>query len=227
MFSLNKKGLTLVELILVIIILGLISIITVSTVNAVTNKAKRETFVKGCKNIYKAAQIYKVDSSKEDNCVVFEFNSDRKKEEIIDDVKYMPVSKLNLEGKNPTNGKAVVCNGNIEVAVDNEKYTCIINKDAEIILDGKVEENDITRPIINDVVIESTNTSIKLEVEASEDKGIIDKYIFKSDGMVIDTTDNIYVFEDLVPNKKYRIEVQVQTKTGLKSLTTIKYATTN
>ena len=221
----KRKGFTLIELLAVIIILSVIALITTPIIMDVIDTARKNSFKVTCMEVYDSYVNYAFKEEIQGNskiCSIFEFKNDRKESQKIGHITYEPVSKLNLKGELPNNGKYEICNNKRELKVDNGKYTCIIDGSRSEILDGTVEENDTTAPVINDVVITSTTNSIKVVVDAIEEDGVIVKYYYKFNGEEIVSENNSKTYTNLKANEEYEIEVVVENKSGLKSNKVVK-----
>ena len=216
----KRKGFTLIELLAVIIILSVISLITTPMIFGIIDTARKNSFKVTCTEIYNSYDVYVAydDSIGKNNLnIIFDFSSNRQNTEIIGNIKYEPVSKLNLKGELPKYGTYQIQNEKRTLKVDNGKYTCIIDGSRSEILDGTVEENDTTAPVINDVIITSTTNSIKVVVDAIEEDGVIVKYYYKFNGEEIVSENNSKTYTNLKANEEYEIEIVVENKSGLKS----------
>ena len=145
-----KKGFTLVELLAVIIILSIIALITTPVIVEIINNADKKSLEITCKEIYKSYEQYEIseDIGKSDYCSVFEFFEKRETTEIIDGVKYVPISKLEIKGEIPKDGTFKICNDSKQLIIDNGKYTCIKDNDSIKIIDGTIRPNNLYDPII-------------------------------------------------------------------------------
>ena len=216
----KKKGFTLVELLAVIVILAVISLIAIPMILGVIETARKSAFKITCNEIYKSYEQYEISEEiieNSDVCSIFDFGSNRKETEFIDDIKYEPISKLNLKGEMPKNGTYKICENKKELIIDNGSYTCIKDKDRNEILDGNVVDNDITNPILKNISLSSTTNSIRVVVDAIEEDGLITKYYYKINGEEIVSDSEIKIFNELDKKTEYTIEVYVENKSGLKS----------
>ena len=221
----KRKGFTLIELLAVIVILSVISLITIPIVTGVIDTSRRNSFKVTCMEIYDSYDTYVVANDsigKNNSNIIFDFSSKRQNTEIIEDIKYEPVSKLYLKGELPKNGIYQIQNDKRTLKADNGRYTCVIDENRNEILDGTVEENDTTAPVINDVIITSTTNSIKVVVDAIEEDGVIVKYYYKFNGEEIVSENNSKTYTNLKANEEYEIEVVVENKSGLKSNKVVK-----
>ena len=216
----KKKGFTLVELLAVIVILAVISLIAVPMILGVVEEARRSAFQITCNEIYESYEQYEINEEILGNtsvCSIFDFGRNREETEVIDGIKYEPISKLKLKGEMPKNGTYKICENKKELIIDNGSYTCIKNKDRNEVLGGNVVDNDITNPILRDITLSSTTNSIRVVVDALEEDGIITKYYYKINGEEVITESEIHTFNELNKNEEYEIEVYVENKSGLKS----------
>lgn len=212
-----KKGFTLIELIAMIIILGILTVVSMPVVNDIIYNMEKESYTATCKTVYKAMQNYKLKNIKDKKCVVFDFESDRVEEEIIEGIKYVPKERLELEGLLPESGTGKICDNKIEIAADNGEFTCIVDKQNTILLEGNIDEVDTTKPIINSVMTSTSLTSIRVIVDAKDEDGEIVKYYYKLDDKEVESTSEIQDFTNLNPKQIYTLEVEVENKSGLKS----------
>lgn len=217
----KRKGFTLIELLAVIVILAVIAIIAVPIIGNVIGESRKKSFQITCNEVYRSYEQYEmmeeINGSTGD-CTIFEFSSDRIETELIEEIKYEPVSKLSLKGELPESGTYKICNGKRELAIDNGEYTCIIDEKRNEILNGKVEENDITNPIIEGINLNSTTNSIRVTVNGLEEDGAIKKYYYSINGEEYKESElNKYKYEGLETNKEYEIKVVVENASGLKS----------
>ena len=219
-----KKGFTLVELLAVIIILSIIALITTPVIVEIINNADKKSLEITCKEIYKSYEQYEIseDIGKSDYCSVFEFFEKRETTEIIDGVKYVPISKLEIKGEIPKDGTFKICNDSKQLIIDNGKYTCIKDNDSIKIIDGTIRPNNLYDPIIKNVTLTSTTNSIKVFVETMEDKSVIKKYYYRINGQEFSSDSNTKTFDGLKNNEEYKIDVIVENINGFKSKTTKK-----
>ena len=221
----KRKGFTLIELLAVIVILSVLALITTPIIMDVIDTARKNSFKVTCMEIYNSYDTYIAFndlSGKNNSNIIFDFSSKRQNTEIIEDIKYEPVSKLYLKGELPKNGIYQIQNDKRTLKADNGRYTCVIDENRNEILDGTVEENDTTAPVINDVIITSTTNSIKVVVDAIEEDGVIVKYYYKFNGEEIVSENNSKTYTNLKANEEYEIEVVVENKSGLKSNKVVK-----
>ena len=227
----KNKGFTLVELLAVIVILAVISLIAVPMILGVVEESKKSAFQITCNEIYESYEQYEIREEILGDtgiCSVFDFGSNREETEVIDGIKYEPISKLSLKGELPKSGTYKICNGKRELLIDNGDYTCIKDETRNQILNGNVADNDITSPIVRNITLSSTTNSIRVIVDAVEEDGIITKYYYKINGEEVITESEIHTFNELNKNEEYEIEVYVENKSGLKSnVVTEKISTKN
>ena len=225
-----KKGFTLIELLAVIVILSVIALITTPIILGIIDSSNKKAYKITCNEIYNSFDMYNIydiigDSDEDITCSIFDFKSDRKEIEIIDNIRYIPVSKLNIEGDIPKSGRYRICNNEGVLIIDNGDYTCIRDKNKIEIISGNVIDNDITAPVIKDVIMTSTTNSINVVVDAVEEDGLIVKYYYRFNGKETISESNNQVYKDLKANEEYEIEIVVENKSGLKSSITKKIST--
>lgn len=125
MNSINKKGFTLIETLMVIALIGIISLILVPNVIFLINKNKTESCENLKKNIISATKIY-VNENKYD----LKFTCDNPIEIPISTL--IEVGKLSSDIKDPTNEEVNLTNEEVEVKFNcntkqftyNFNYTC-------------------------------------------------------------------------------------------------------
>ena len=125
MNSINKKGFTLIETLMVIALIGIISLILVPNVIFLINKNKTESCENLKKNIISATKIY-VNENKYD----LNFTCDNTIEIPIDNL--IDTGKLSGDIKDPTNEEEDLKNQKVEVKFNcntkqftyNFNYTC-------------------------------------------------------------------------------------------------------
>lgn len=125
MNSINKKGFTLIETLMVIALIGIISLILVPNVIFLINKNKTESCENLKKNIISATKIY-VNENKYD----LKFTCDNPIEIPISTL--IEVGKLSSDIKDPTNEEVDLTNEKVEVKFNcntkqftyNFNYTC-------------------------------------------------------------------------------------------------------
>ena len=218
-----NKGFTLVELLTVIAVIAILSLITTPVVTSIIESADKNSFEITCNEIYSSYSQYEI---LEDNtgisCNIFDFESNRNNIEIVDTIKYVPISKLNLEGQIPKSGMYRICNDYRKLIIDNGKFTCIKDNNGMKIIDGTIKDNGKDAPIINDIILSSTTNSIKVVVDIIENDGMITNYYYKINGINSSSKGNIKLYENLEKDTEYEIEVTVENKNGLKSNTVSK-----
>ena len=222
-----KKGFTLIELLAVLIILSIVSLVAAPLVTGIIDDAKEKSFKATCDEIYRSYNQYVVTNEiADDTCIVFDFSSNRNISETKYGIKYEPVAKLNLKGDLPQNGIYKICGDKRELIIDNEKYTCIRDGKRNQIIKGNILENDTTEPVLNNVTLTSTTSSIKVVVDALDEDGILEKYYYKINGEETTSQSNVKIYNNLEKNTEYEIEVVVENKSGLKSNSVIKKIST-
>lgn len=125
MNSINKKGFTLIETLMVIALIGIISLILVPNVIFLINKNKTESCENLKKNIISATKIY-VNENKYD----LNFTCDNTIKISIDNL--IDTGKLSGDIKDPTNEEVDLTNEKVEVKFNcntkqftyNFNYTC-------------------------------------------------------------------------------------------------------
>lgn len=222
-----KKGFTLIELLAVIVILSIIAIISVPMISGVIESARKNSFKITCYSVYDAYDQYNIvlGDGKENSCEIFDFESTRNEIEVIDNIKYVPVSKLSLKGELPKKGTYKICNGLRELTINDGKYTCYKDPNKLIITEGDID-TDTENPIINDIILNSTSNSIKVYVDATNKNGTITKYYYRLNGEETVSESNSIILSGLTRNTEYEIEVVVENRKGLKSNTVSKKITT-
>ena len=222
-----KKGFTLIELLAVIVILSVIAIISVPMVSGIIESARKNSFKITCYSVYDAYDQYNITDGdgKENSCEIFDFGSNRNEMEVIDNVKYIPVSKLNLKGELPKKGTYKVCNGIRELTINDGKYTCYKDPDKLIITEGDID-TDTENPVINDIILSSTSNSIKVYVDATNKNGTITKYYYKLNGEETVSESNSIILSGLNRDTEYEVEVVAENRKGLKSNIVSKKITT-
>ena len=187
-----NKGFTLVELLTVIAVIAILSLITTPVVTSIIESADKNSFEITCNEIYNSYSQYEI---VEDNtgisCNIFDFESSRNNIEIVDTIKYVPISKLNLEGEIPKSGMYRICNDYRKLIIDNGKFTCIKDNNGMKIIDGTIKDNGKDAPIINDIILSSTTNSIKVVVDIIENDGMITNYYYKINGISSSSKGNI------------------------------------
>ena len=125
MNSINKKGFTLIETLMVIALIGIISLILVPNIIFLINKNKTESCENLKKNIISATKIY-VNENKYD----LKFTCDNTIKISIDNL--IKFGKLSGDIKDPTNEEVNLTNEKVEVKFNcntkqftyNFNYTC-------------------------------------------------------------------------------------------------------
>ena len=225
----KRKGFTLIELLAVIVILAVISLIAVPMILGVVEEVRKSSFQITCNQIYESYEQYEIGEEvigNRDVCSIFDFGNNREETEVIDGMKYEPISKLNLKGELPKSGTYKICENKKELIIDNGTYTCIKDKDRNEILNGNIADNDITNPVVKGITLSSTTSSIRVVVDAKEEDGIIVKYYYKINGEESVSEREIHEYSGLEKNKEYEIEVYVENKNGLKSNIVVEKITT-
>ena len=222
-----KKGFTLIELLAVIVILSVIAIISVPMISGIIESARKNSFKITCYSVYDAYDQYNIinGDGKENSCEIFDFGSNRNEIEVIDNVKYIPVSKLDLKGELPKKGTYKVCNGLRELTINDGKYTCYKDPNKLIITEGDID-TDTENPVINDIILSSTSNSIKVYVDATNKNGTITKYYYKLNGEETIRESNSIILSGLNRNTEYEVEVVAENRKGLKSNIVSKKITT-
>lgn len=222
-----KHGFTLIELLAVIALLSVISLIVTPITFGIIESSEKKSYEITCNEIYKSYSNYEVNiETNENTCNVFDFASKRENVEYIENVKYIPISELELEGELPIKGTYKICNGKKELVIFNGKYTCIKDENSMEIKKGDMTNGESNNPIITDVTFSTTTNSIRLIVNVSNESNDIVKYYYKIDGEESISESNIKLYDGLEKNKEYEIEIIIEDKDGLKSESYIKKIST-
>lgn len=213
-----KKGFTLIELLGTIILLSVVLLIVTPIIYDTIVSSGKNSYKITCNEIYKSIDMYNIYDDEDDNivCNVFDFASERTEIEVIDDIRYIPVENLNLNGELPSKGTFKICNGIGTLIIDNGKYTCIKDKDGIEILGGTIEENNFSKPVINDLIITTYTNQLSINVSV-DDLNKISKYYYKLNGNESVSNSNNKIFDQLLSNEEYEIEVIIEDKNGIKS----------
>ena len=219
-----RRGFTLMELLAVIVVLSITALIATPIIYSILEDADRKSFELSCEEVYKSYDQYQIveESGKEDFCNIFDFANDIEDTKIEDNIRYEPISKLNIKGEIPKKGIYKICNNERRLVIDNGKYTCVRDKNGLKILDGTIEENDTTAPIIESITVSSTTNSIKIIVNPKDEMSQIENYYYRIDGNETSSKSNIKIYNNLEKNKEYKIEVVIESQNGLKSNTVTK-----
>ena len=219
-----RRGFTLMELLAVIVVLSVTALIATPIIYSILEDADRKSFELSCEEVYKSYDQYQIveESGKEDFCNIFDFANDIEDTKIEDNIRYEPINKLNIKGEIPTKGIYKICNNERRLVIDNGKYTCVRDKNGLKILDGTIEENDTTAPIIESITVSSTTNSIKIIVNPKDEMSQIENYYYRIDGNETSSKSNIKIYNNLEKNKEYKIEVVIEGQNGLKSNTVSK-----
>ena len=211
-----RRGFTLIELLSVIVILAVISLIVTPITYSVIESSEKKSYEITCNEIFRSYNQYDLIIDVNDVCNVIDFASEREEIEVIDNIKYIPVSKLELEGKLPIKGTYKVCNNKKNLVIYNGKYTCIKDENNTEIKKGDYVDSAI-KPIIDDIILTSTTNSIKVVVNVNSQNNDIKNYYYKINGIETSDKANNKIFENLEKDTEYEIEVLVEDKNGLKS----------
>ena len=219
-----RRGFTLMELLAVIVVLSVTALIATPIIYSILEDADRKSFELSCEEVYKSYDQYQIveESGKEDFCNIFDFANDIEDTKIEDNIRYETISKLNIKGEIPKKGIYKICNNERRLVIDNGKYTCVRDKNGLKILDGTIEENDTTAPIIESITVSSTTNSIKIIVNPKDEMSQIENYYYRIDGNETSSKSNIKIYNNLEKNKEYKIEVVIEGQNGLKSNTVSK-----
>ncbi|MCM1371289.1 MAG: prepilin-type N-terminal cleavage/methylation domain-containing protein [Clostridium sp.] len=219
----KEKGFTLVELLGIMVILAIIALITVPIMRNVIKESEKGTFLETGREIIRSGENYKeverLRGNRINGCVYFDFGKSIEEETVINGKKYIPISKLSLQGKLPIEGTLKVCEDQIELEVGNGNFVARGDDVTNVVVEeGTIAETDKTPAVIEQIVLNSTTNAIRVIVNAYEEQGIIDKYLYSIDGInYVESKENTYLFEKLISNKEYTIYVKVINKSGLEA----------
>ena len=127
----NKKGFSLMELMLVLALIGILAIITVPMILNVVAQANEKAFLDTASTINKSAANYYAASSMDDEKVLPLYvtyeNSKIKSNETTDGVSLETKNYLDYKGKHPDSGNILIKeNGEVTMAIfDNRSGKCV------------------------------------------------------------------------------------------------------
>ncbi|MCM1370469.1 MAG: prepilin-type N-terminal cleavage/methylation domain-containing protein, partial [Clostridium sp.] len=171
----KEKGFTLVELLGIMVILAIIALITVPIMRGVIKENEKGTFLETGRTIIKSGENYKeverLKGKHLNGCVYFDFGKDIEEETVINNKKYIPISKLSLQGKLPIEGTLKVCEDKIELEVGNGNFVARGDDVTNVVVEeGTIAETDKTPAVIEQIVLNSTTNAIRVIVNAYEEQ---------------------------------------------------------
>ena len=220
-----KKGFTLVELLAVFVVISIISMITVPKVFNWISKGESSALQVSTRQIYKAGNEYRLSElrTREEKCVYFSFSENYETETLVDEKMYIPINELELKGDLPTEGEMEVCIDYVNITVSDGDSTVTIDPEGnDKVLDGSLEDNNISRPVIDDLDVLANKDTISVTVTAHDDKNDIVKYYYYLDGKLKHSGDETsYSFDSLTPGNSYKVKVEVENSLGFKTSKTV------
>jgi len=197
-----KKGFTLIELLAVIIILAVIALIATPIVLDVVDTAKLKAFEESAYGIIETVKLKNYDD-------VFEGNSNNK-------TYTFPTDELVFQGERPKGGTVVSLNGEIVLAIHNDKY-CATKKfgDEKVTITEDISNCDIKYVNLNGTIKETDPIEAKVQ-------------LIKNGKVIYETTSDengSYSFSSIVSDKylvlvsrpyktKYGREVEINNDTN-------------
>ena len=184
-----RKGFTLIELLAVIIVLAVIALIATPIVLDVIDSAKLKAFEESAYGIIETVKLKNYDG-------ILDGSNDNK-------TYTFPNDELVFQGERPKGGSAVSVNGDIVIAIHNDKY-CATKKlgDEKVTITENLENCDIKYVSLNGTITETDPIVAKVE-------------LIKNGNVIYETTSDEagnYVFNDIVADS-YLVLVSQPSKT--------------
>ena len=221
----NKKGFTLIELLAILVVIGVISLITIPSIQSFLETGDEKAFLVSARQIAKAGKEYQLLELRErdEECVYFDFGKNYEEEIEVDNKKYIPLKELGLEGDLPKEGELEVCQEYVDVVLSNGDNTVTVDKEGkEESSEGSLEENKISKPVIDSISNTSTSNKIDVTVISHDDLNDIVKYYYYLNGKLVNTSDsNLYSYDDLKQDTSYKIKVVVENEKGYQGEKTV------
>ena len=208
----NKtKGFTLIELLATIVILAIIALIATPIVLNLINTARKGAFARSAEGVLSASKLY-YSSSLLENITPGTINFKCNNKECITD----KGTKLDIDGNMGTGSITVKEDGKIFFTLTNNKYCAVKyeNNKNIILKDGNCSNidltNDTTPPIIKNVTVNTTTSSITIVVNAEDNESGIHHYEYSIDnGQTYEKGNTNTKTINNLEKKDYKVKVKV------------------